>query len=130
MLMKTIGKRYSIYLARLLAITLPALLLVSVISVSCGQTQGNTLILNSCVEHSMHTTMAFHGDLLKNVTTDVSIPFIIFLLAGWIGMKVIGKRLPSAVLFRIKFLSWLWSKRRPFSTSKPYIPVFIATRDA
>ena len=130
MLKKKNRNRNNRFLAGVLSTTILALLLVSVISVSCGATRGNTLVLNSCVEHSMHTTTTFHGDLLKDIITDVSVPILICLLAGWTFVREIGRRLPSAVLFRIKFLSWLWSKRRPFSTSKSYIPVFVATRDA
>ena len=78
----------------------------------------------------MDVAVIFGGDLLKNITTDVALPLILCLLAGWVFAKRIGKRLPAAISYRLKYLSWLWAKRMPFSDSTIYIPVFVATRDA
>ncbi len=78
----------------------------------------------------MNTTVILGGELLKNVTTDVALPVLLCLMIAWVFAKKIGKRLPAAVSFRLKFLSWLWAKRRPFSDSKTFVPVFVAMRDA
>lgn len=66
---------------------------------------------------------------LPNTYKRLLLTAIVFttLLFKWTQLR---KKLPVFIIYRNRFLFWLWSKSRPFISHKSFLPYFTATRDA
>lgn len=87
----------------------------------------------SCQEHTLsklftetqQQNQAVLPDLTKIFTS-----FLIFFATGVIVLAILYRKLPSDILYRRRFLFWLWAKRQPFIASKNFLLPFIAQHDA
>lgn len=116
--------------ARLLQITVVAMLFVSVLTVSCDvMRHGAAGTVNACVEHSLDAGFAVATDIFHRITTTVAIPIIfVFMLLG-ISTRAVPRGILVSILERMRFLCGLWARRMPFISSKRFLPNFAPVRD-
>lgn len=116
--------------ARLLQVTVVAMLFVSVLTVSCDvMRHGAAGMVNACVEHGLDAGFAVATDIFHRITTAVAIPIIfVFTLFG-VSTRAVPRRILVSILERMRFLCALWARRMPFISSKRFVPNFAPVRD-
>ena len=117
-------------MGQLLQLTVVAMLFVSVLTISCDTVRhGASQAVNACVEHSVDVGFAGAADAFQHVTTFVALPLImLFVLAG-ISVRMIPRRLATAIIERQRRLRGLWARRMPFVSSKRFLLNFAPVRD-
>lgn len=116
--------------ARLLQVTVVAMLFVSVLTVSCDvMRHGAAGTVNACVEHSLDAGFSVATDIFHRMTTAIAVPIIfVFTLLG-ISTRAIPRGILSSILERMRFLRGLWARKMPFISSKRFLPNFSPVRD-
>ena len=116
--------------ARLLQVTVVAMLFVSVLTVSCDvMRHGASGIVNACVEHSIDMGFSVATDIFHRITTTIVVPIIfVFILFG-VSTRAVPRGILVSILERMRFLCGLWSRKTPFVSSKRFLQNFAPVRD-
>lgn len=118
-------------------VVMSILLLIPILPTPCA---GGSLQMHDgltgpmCHQHEMadpseHDT----ATILAKVIPRRPLDFFALVLAAtylFLSKKELQKKLPPNVIYRMGYLRWIWSRLRPFSSMKKFIPFFAPMRDA
>lgn len=112
------------------------ILLSPFIKFSCSGASVNFYHLStqSCQEHNLSSAHADPIDLFNSAipqqTAKLFTVLILIVLATSALMINQRKKIPPNIIFRQKFLQWIWSLPLPFVNQQIFLPYFAPQRDA